>query len=155
MKITAQEEIGLRIMLRISNCGNESGLSIPQLSEAEGISIPYVAKLTRLLRQQGFLNSTPGNKGGYVLARPANQIIVNDLLKVLGGALFDTSFCNLHSGAMKLCTNSVDCSVRSLWKMMQLVLDELLQQLTLSDLSNSELEAQRIISRVFAPKQVV
>jgi Rrf2 family protein len=155
MKITAQEEIGLRIMLRVANCGNESGLSIPQLSEAEGISIPYVAKLTRLLRQQGFLNSTPGNKGGYVLARPANQIIVNDLLKVLGGALFDTSFCNLHSGGMKLCTNSVDCSVRSLWKMMQLVLDELLQQLTLNDLSNSELEAQRIISRVFAPKQVV
>ncbi|GAB2680096.1 Rrf2 family transcriptional regulator [Flavihumibacter cheonanensis] len=155
MKITAQEEIGLRIMLRVANCGNESGLSIPQLSEAEGISIPYVAKLTRLLRQQGFLNSTPGNKGGYVLARPANEIIVNDLLKVLGGALFDTSFCNLHSGGMKLCTNSVDCSVRSLWKMMQLVLDELLQQLTLSDLSNSELEAQRIISRVFAPKQVV
>ncbi len=155
MKITAQEEIGLRIMLRVANCGNESGLSIPQLSEAEGISIPYVAKLTRLLRQQGFLNSTPGNKGGYVLARPANEIIVNDLLKVLGGALFDTSFCNLHSGGMKLCTNSVDCSVRSLWKMMQLVLDELLQQLTLSDLSNSELEAQRIISRVFAPKEVV
>lgn len=155
MKITAQEEIGLRIMLRVANCGNESGLSIPQLSEAEGISIPYVAKLTRLLRQQGFLNSTPGNKGGYVLSRPANEIIVNDLLKVLGGALFDTSFCNLHSGGMKLCTNSVDCSVRSLWKMMQLVLDELLQQLTLSDLSNSELEAQRIISRVFAPKEVV
>ena len=155
MKITAQEEIGLRIMLRVANCGNESGLSIPQLSEAEGISIPYVAKLTRLLRQQGFLNSTPGNKGGYVLARPANEIIVNDLLKVLGGALFDTSFCNLHSGGMKLCTNSVDCSVRSLWKMMQLVLDELLQQLTLSDLPNSELEAQRIISRVFAPKEVV
>ncbi|MBU7578762.1 MAG: Rrf2 family transcriptional regulator [Flavihumibacter sp.] len=155
MKITAQEEIGLRIMLRVANCGNESGLSIPQLSEAEGISIPYVAKLTRLLRQQGFLNSTPGKKGVYVRARPANEIIVNDLLKVLGGALFDTSFCNLHSGGMKLCTNSVDCSVRSLWKMMQLVLDELLQHLTLSDLSNSELEAQRIISRVFAPKEVV
>ena len=155
MKITAQEEIGLRIMLRVANCGNDSGLSIPQLSEAEGISIPYVAKLTRLLRQQGFLNSTPGNKGGYVLARPANQIVINDLLKVLGGAIFDTSFCNQHSGGMKLCTNSVDCSVLSLWKMMQLVLDELLQQLTLSDLSNSELEAQRIISRVFAPKQVI
>ncbi|WP_290795100.1 RrF2 family transcriptional regulator [Flavihumibacter sp. UBA7668] len=155
MKITAQEEIGLRIMLRVANCGNDAGLSIPQLSDAEGISIPYVAKLTRLLRQKGFLNSTPGNKGGYVLSRPANQIIVNDLLKVLGGALFDTSFCNLHSGGMKLCTNSVDCSVRSLWKMMQLVLDELLQQLTLSDLSNSELEAERIISRVFAPKPVV
>ena len=155
MKITAQEEIGLRIMLRVANCGNDSGLSIPQLSEAEGISIPYVAKLTRLLRQQGFLNSTPGNKGGYVLARPANQIVINDLLKVLGGAIFDTSFCNQHSGGMKLCTNSVDCSVRSLWKMMQLVLEELLQQLTLSDLSNSELEAQRIISRVFAPKQVI
>ena len=62
-----------------------------------------------------FINSTPGNKGGYVLARPANQIIVRDVLKGLGGLLFDTDFGGAQAGSMKLCTNSVDCSARSLW----------------------------------------
>ena len=66
MKITAQEEYGLRIMIRIASCKDQDGMSIPQLSEAEGISPHYVAKLTRSLRMAGFINSTPGYKGGYV-----------------------------------------------------------------------------------------
>ena len=103
-------------------------MSIPQLSEAEGISPHYVAKLARVLRMEGFINSTPGYKGGYVLARPANEIIINKVLKALGGPLFDTDFCGLHAGALKLCTNSVDCSSRSLWKMIQFTVDQLLEK---------------------------
>ena len=110
MKITAQEEYGLRILIRIAGCKDTDGMSIPQLSEAEGIRSHYVAKLTRILRMEGFINSTPGNKGGYVLARPAHEIIINEVLKALGGALFDTEFCGIHAGSLKLCTNSVDCS---------------------------------------------
>ena len=78
MKITAQEEYGLRILLRIASCKDEDGMSIPQLSEAEGISPHYVAKLTRVLRIERFINSTPGYKGGYVLAKPAKEIIINN-----------------------------------------------------------------------------
>jgi Rrf2 family protein len=70
-------------------------MSIPQLSEAEGISDHYVAKLTRVLRMEGFINSRAGNKGGYVLARPAQEININQVLKSLGGALFDSSFCGV------------------------------------------------------------
>ena len=82
MKITAQEEYGLRILIRIAGCKNEEGLSIPQLTEAEGLSSHYVAKLARVLRMKGFINSTPGYKGGYVLAKPAGKIVINDVLKV-------------------------------------------------------------------------
>lgn len=49
MKITAQEEYGLRILIRVARCQEAAGMSIPQLSEAEGISQHYVAKLTRIL----------------------------------------------------------------------------------------------------------
>jgi len=74
MKITAQEEYGLRILIRIAGCRDKDGMSIPQLSTAEGLSSHYVAKLTRILRIEGYINSTPGNKGGYVLAMPADKI---------------------------------------------------------------------------------
>ena len=138
MKITAQEEYGLRILIRIARCRDEAGMSIPQLSEAEGLSSHYVAKLTRLLRMQGFINSTPGYKGGYVLAKPANKTVISKVLNALGGTLFDKDFCGLHSGALKLCVNSVDCSSRSLWQMVQSRIDQLLDQVTLADLVNSE-----------------
>jgi Rrf2 family protein len=138
MKITAQEEIGLRILIRIASCNDADGMSIPQLSEAEGISDHYVAKITRILRMEGFINSRPGNKGGYVLARPAHEININQALKALGGALFDSEFCGIHAGSLNLCTNSVDCSARSLWKMIQFRVDQLLDKVYLSDLVGKE-----------------
>jgi len=148
MKITAQEEYGLRILVRIAGCRDAEGMSIPQLSEAEGLSPHYVAKLTRLLRMKGFINSTPGYKGGYVLARPANKIVINQLLKALGGALFDKEFCGLHSGSLKLCTNSVDCSTRSLWQMIQFTVDQLLDKVTLYDLVNTENESGKVLKQL-------
>lgn len=148
MKITAQEEYGLRILLRIAKCYDKNGMSIPQLSEAEGISAAYVAKLTRKLRLVGYINSTPGNKGGYVLAEAANHVNMNQVLKTLGGSLFDKSFCGDYSGSRKLCTNSVDCSVRSLWQMIQFSVDQLLDKVTLSDLISSEEKSDGILGTI-------
>lgn len=138
MKITAQEEYGIRILIRIARCGDENGLSIPQISEAEGLTPHYVAKLTRQLRLSGFLKSTPGQKGGYVLSRPTSEININEVLKTLGGALFDDKFCATHIGALNLCTNSVDCSARSLWKIIQFTVDQVLNKMTLADLCGKE-----------------
>jgi Rrf2 family iron-sulfur cluster assembly transcriptional regulator len=150
MKITAQEEYGLRILIRIGSCRDKEGMSIPQLSEAEGLSSHYVAKLTRILRMQGFINSTPGYKGGYVLAMPANEIMINRVLKSLGGALFDKEFCESHSGSVKLCTHSVDCSSRSLWQMIQFIVDRFLDQISLHDLINSEKGSARFFDELLS-----
>ena len=154
MKITAQEEYGLRILIRIASCKDETGMSIPRLSEAEGLSSHYAAKLTRTLRMQGFINSTPGYKGGYVLALPSDEININKVLKALGGSLFDSDFCGSHTGSSKLCTNSVDCSSRSLWQMTQFVVDEFLNKVTLRDLVNSEKKSVTIFDEILAKVKV-
>lgn len=146
MKITAQEEYGLRILLRIARCEDKNGMSIPQLSEAEGLTGAYVAKLTRKLRIEGYINSTPGNKGGYVLAQPPANINMNQVLKMLGGPLFDKGFCGDYSGSLKFCTNSVDCSVRSLWQMVQFSVDQLLDKMTLNDLIKSGEKSNHLLS---------
>jgi Rrf2 family protein len=155
MKITAQEEYGLRLLIRIASCKDTDGMSIPQLSEAEGISPHYVAKLTRLLRLGGFINSTPGYKGGYVLSMPAREIIINKVLKALGGSLFDQAFCGSHAGAMKFCTNSVDCSSRSLWQMIQFTVDQLLDRVTLHDLVSSEENSAKMLRLLLEQNAVV
>ncbi|EDM36195.1 transcriptional regulator, BadM/Rrf2 family protein [Pedobacter sp. BAL39] len=151
MKITAQEEYGLRILLRIARQGKE-GLSIAAISESEGLSTAYVAKLTRLLRMAGYINSTPGNKGGYSLAMPAAEININKVLKVLGGALFSQRFCEEYPGAVKLCTNSIDCSVRSLWQMIQLTVDQLLDQVSLKDLLSPEQQSNFLLESILEEK---
>lgn len=141
MKINAIDEYGLRILIRIAKAEGDEGLSISQISDQEGLSIPYVAKITRTLRAHNLINSTRGHKGGYVLAKPANQININEALAALGGALYDPSFCGSHSGERKFCTNSIDCSVRSLWRMVQASVNQILESITIADLMGTEKNA--------------
>jgi Rrf2 family protein len=155
MKITAQEEYGLRVLIRIASCKDAQGISIPQLSEAEGLSSHYIAKLARTLRIAEVINSTPGNKGGYILARPAKEIIIRDVLAALGGVMFDREFCEKHNGSVKLCTNSVNCSARSLWSIIQLTVDNLLSQITLHDLVSSENESMEILQSLMTEPALV
>jgi len=149
MKINAIDEYGLRILIRLAKENAPEGLSISQLSELEGLSQAYIAKLTRLLKFGGLINSTRGHKGGYILALNPEDITVSNALRVLGGDLFDSSFCQGHSGVNKFCTNSVDCTVRSLWKMVQKNMDNLLNQVTLSDLIGNERESMKKMQHIF------
>ena len=95
-----------------------------------------------------FIESTRGPKGGYVLAKAPEEIRINQVLNALGGALFDDSFCNAHTGGLRICTNSVDCSVRSLWRIIQVAMDSVLERVTLSDLLGSEANSDNLLQRI-------
>jgi Rrf2 family protein len=140
MKLSAQEEYGLRCLLRIGAQGDGGSLTIPEISRAEGISPEYVAKLMRNLRRGGLVTSARGATGGYSLSRPADQITAGEALTLLGGRLFESDFCERHAGAESLCTHSIDCSLRSLWQALQTAVDQVLTRTTLKDLLCSEPE---------------
>ena len=72
-----------------------------------------------------------------MLARPSKEIKIKYVLQALGGMLYDKDFCGQHTGSVNLCTNSVDCSARSLWQMIQFTVDQLLDKITLYDMANS------------------
>ena len=146
MKISAQDEYGLRILLRIAKAHPEEGLSLSQIGELENISQAYAAKLTRSLRMAGFIQSMGGHKGGYILALPTSDIKVNHVLKAMGGVMYDEKFCGHHAGTLSLCTNSIDCSLRSLWTMLQWNMDKLLDQVSLAVLLKSEVQVNTKLS---------
>lgn len=140
MKFSAQEEYGLRCLLQIGKSELPNGLTIPEISRLENLSQAHVGKLLRVLRLGGLIEATRGQSGGYKLARPSSEIYINQVLDVLGGKLFDTSFCSDHAGAESICTNSIDCSIRSLWKTIQSTVDNVLGKITLKDLIGNERE---------------
>ncbi len=140
MKLSAQEEYGLRCLLQIGRLGAGGSLAISEISRAEGISNHYVGKLMGILRRGGLVKSVRGHTGGYTLARAPDQINVGQVLAVLGERLFEPEFCERHSGTEEVCTHSVDCSIRSLWRAVQLVLDQVLSRTTLKDLLGNEQE---------------
>jgi Rrf2 family protein len=134
MKLSSQEEYGLRCLLQVARHGPEGSVTIPEIARIEGLSIPHVAKLMRSLRRGGFVRSVRGQAGGYKLARTQDRINIGEVLAWLGGRLFEPSFCSMHAGIAELCTHSVDCSIRSLWQSVQHVVDQMLEKVTLADL---------------------
>lgn len=108
-------------------------MTIPQISEVEGLTATHVAKLLMILRKDGFVTATRGQQGGYTLARPPAEIRIGDVLASLGGKLYDEEFCARHSGHTNICAHAVDCSVRSLWQVIQGAVDNVVDKLTLAD----------------------
>lgn len=140
MKLSAQEEYGLRCLLFMARHGETKSHSIPEISRAEGLSVPNVAKLMRILRLGGLVASVRGQAGGYTLSRPADQVTVSEVLSLLGGSFFNPHFCDRHSGLERSCAHSGDCSLRLLWGTVQKTLDHLLTRTTLRDLLRNEQE---------------
>jgi Rrf2 family protein len=149
MKLTANEEYGLRCLVRIGYAGQ--GLTIPEISHAEGVSPAYAAKILRVLRKGGFVKAARGKAGGYTLARMPEAIVIGHVIDALGGRLFETGFCDNHSGQNAICTRSVDCSVRSLWRAVQVAVDHVLSKATLRDLLQNEEEMNSWVRAIPGP----
>lgn len=143
MKISAQEEFGLRILIRVAQ--SKDGLSINEISLMEGITKPNVAKICRVLRIAGFLSSEKGHAGGYQLAKHPSEIGMKELLNSLDKPIYGKGFCVRFSEEGQLCTKSIDCSVRSLWSVLQSQLDFVLEKLTLQDMLGKEKSTQQNI----------
>ena len=100
MKISAQEEYGLRCLVQLANPADGETLTLPQIAELEGISAANAGKLMWLLNKAGFVHSTRGTKGGYFLARPADEIYLNEIIKVLDEDVL-SSHCDSYTGVME------------------------------------------------------
>ncbi|MBR9975778.1 MAG: Rrf2 family transcriptional regulator [Bacteroidetes bacterium] len=138
MKFSSQEEYGLRCLLQLARSGPETSMTIAEISEAERLSQAYVAKLLRILRLSGLVESARGQEGGYTLARPVGEIILSDVLAALGGRFYKPGFCDHFSGTEETCTHTFSCSIRPLWRRVQTAIDSVLGTTTLADLLDPE-----------------
>src|SRR5689334_12980327 len=155
MKLSANEEYGVRCLVRLGYAGyEEQALTIPEIGEAEGVSQAYAAKILRVLRKGGFVKAARGKEGGYTLARPAEEIVIGDVVNLLGGKLFESDFCDSHSGQAAICTRSVDCSVRSLWRAVQVAVDQVLSKATLRDLLQNEEQMNSWVRTIPGPNGI-
>jgi Rrf2 family protein len=159
MKITAQEEFGLRCLLHLARAADGHSSTIPEIAAAEGLSAPYVAKLLAVLRQAGLIDSVRGRSGGYRLAGSPSDINLGSVLLALGEPLFDEpGYCQRHAGTETEgnCVHQGGCTLRALWHTLEDWMHRILEQVTLADLIQSEghvseLVRSRLMDAIFRP----
>ncbi len=149
MKISAQEEYGLRCLVQLANLGAGETLTLPQIAEREGISVAHAGKLLWLLNRAGFVNSTRGPKGGYYLARPASEIRLNEMIKVLDEDVL-SSHCESYTGVLEKCVHTGDCGIRPVIVGLHELVEHALGQITLAALVDNEEKVDAMFHQIEA-----
>lgn len=148
MKLSTLEEYGLRCVVQIARKGGGASSTIPELARIEDISPANTAKVLRLLRQGGVIRSNRGKQGGYNLARPADRISVQDVLDAVGGKFDSGILCARHGSERASCVHRSDCSMQSLWGVLEHLLNGVLSQCHISDLLDSSRIRRWVATRV-------
>jgi len=138
MRFTSQEEYGLRCMVQMARHETRGPLTIGDIARAEKLTPSYVGKLMRVLRRGALVDAQHGPSGGYRLPRPAAEINIGEILSVLGGRLFEPKYCEKYGGEQPFCIHTSECSVRSLWSGLDLIVDNVLRRTSLADLIRAE-----------------
>jgi Rrf2 family protein len=85
MKISTRGRYGVRLLIDLAGHSSEPHVSLASVAERQNISIRYLEQVAVILRRSGFIRSIKGASGGYALARPAQEIFLGDVLRVLEG----------------------------------------------------------------------
>lgn len=147
MKISAQEEYGLRCLLQLAFLNNGESLTLPQIAEREGISTANAGKLMWILNKAGFVQATRGTKGGYSLARPASDIYLNQVIKVLEEDEIN-SHCESYKGVLENCVHKGDCGIRPVIVGLHEIVQNALSRITLQQLVGSEANVDAMFHQI-------
>lgn len=130
MKLTTRSRYGTRMMLDMARYGADGPVRIKDIAARQDVSVKYLEKLVRELKQAGLVASRRGPRGGHVLAKPATAISVGDIVRVLEGelALVD---CEDHGQA---CPRRNLCPTRGVWLEAAKAMLDRLDAISLADL---------------------
>ena len=103
---------------------------LKDIARNEELSEKYLSQLVMPLKASGLINSVRGAQGGYLLARPPEQITVKDIVEVLEGDLAPSDCSKDNS----LCSRSSYCITRDVWEKLEKSISKTLKSITLNDL---------------------
>ncbi|PYS94045.1 MAG: transcriptional regulator [Acidobacteria bacterium] len=145
MKVSAQEEYGLRCLLQLAPLDADEYLTLAQLAEREGLSVANAGKLMWILNKAGLVKSIRGTKGGYRLARLAAEIHLSEIIKVLDeGAI--AGHCQSHTGVLDTCVHTGNCGIRPVIIGLHDIVQQALQNITLAQLLGTE---AKVLNRLY------
>lgn len=130
MKLSTRTRYGVRAILELAANQNGGPMQIKAIAQKQDISAKYLEQLMAVLKSAGFVRSVRGAKGGYILAKPTNQIKLSDVFNVLEGPV-TTVECLENENS---CKRAADCVTRQVWAEVQQAIEKVLQSMTLQDL---------------------
>ena len=141
MMFSTKAEYGVRVMVELARHESEVGeipISLAEIAETDGLPLAYLEHLAARLRKAGLVDSRRGSRGGYLLARPAAQITMAEVVEALEGSIAPIECISQKPDGRIVCSRESDaahvCPTKLLWTRVRLSIVRTLMETTLADL---------------------
>ncbi len=136
IKLSRMADYGVVLMTQLARASG-AVTTAADLSATCALPLPTVSKLLKQLAQEGLLSSHRGTKGGYALARPADDISMADIIGAVEGPIALTD-CIEADGT--ICEIEALCPTRTNWRRINDVLTEALDGVSLTEMARPTIE---------------
>jgi Rrf2 family transcriptional regulator, cysteine metabolism repressor len=138
MMFSTKAEYGVRVLVELAARGGTSPVPLTEIAEANGLPLAYLEHLVARLRKAGLVESRRGARGGYLLARPPDEITMAEVVEALEGSIAPIECITADPDGRVVCSRETDpdhaCPTKLLWTRVRFSIVRTLQDTTLSEL---------------------
>ena len=137
MRVSAKVDYAIRAAAELAERQGEGPVKGDQISHAQGIPLKFLENILLELRHAGLVQSQRGERGGYWLARPANEITLAEVIRAVEGPLANVRGARPETVAYE----GAAAHLREVWIAVRANLRAVLESVTLTDLVAGSLPA--------------
>jgi Rrf2 family protein len=142
MKLTSRGELALKAMIELAKADTGDGfgadLSAAEISRRCRASLKFLEQVLTQLRSGGYVVSTRGRLGGYRLARPAEEIYVGDISRLIDGPLAPAPCASVtQHRACDWCEDEAHCDLKTVWTQVRDAIADVMDSISLGDLARN------------------
>jgi Rrf2 family transcriptional regulator, cysteine metabolism repressor len=139
MMFSTKAEYGVRVMVALARRDGEAPISLAEIADDDGLPLAYLEHLVARLRKAELVDSRRGARGGYLLARPAGEITMAEVVAALEGAIAPIECITEGTDGSLVCARETAdddrvCATKLLWTRVRGSIVRTLEDTTLSDL---------------------
>jgi Rrf2 family transcriptional regulator, cysteine metabolism repressor len=138
MMFSTRAEYGVRVMVELARRGGDEPVSLAEIADGDGLPLAYLEHLAARLRKARLVESRRGARGGYMLARPAKEITMAEVVEALEGSIAPIECISEGVDGHLVCSREAEtdhvCPTKLLWTRVRGSIVTTLQDTRLSDL---------------------
>lgn len=135
MKLSKRGEYALRSLINLGIAAKvgRSLVRVTELATAEDLPVKFLEQVMQQLREAGIVESERGKHGGYRLAKPASQIPIGEIVRLIDGPLAPIGCVSQTAYAPCNCPDEAHCGLRMLMLDVRNAIASILDRYTLAD----------------------
>jgi len=138
MMFSTKTEYGVRVMVGLARHAGGAPVPLAEIAAHDGLPLAYLEHLVARLRKAGLVDSRRGSRGGYMLARAADEITMAEVVQALEGAIAPIECISEAADGSIVCARESDpnhvCPTKLLWTRVRGAIVRTLRETTLADL---------------------